>query len=54
MLRQLLTTYGGDLARALGAYNAGPANVPRAGALPDFPETRSYVGTILNRLAAIE
>jgi soluble lytic murein transglycosylase-like protein len=50
-LRQLLNSYGGDLARALGAYNAGPANVPRLGALPNFPETRNYVQSILSRVS---
>ena len=53
-LRQLLSKYGGDLVLALGAYNAGPANIPRTGELPDFPKTRAYVETILNRLAALE
>jgi soluble lytic murein transglycosylase-like protein len=49
-LRQLLDRYGGDLALALGAYNAGPRHVDRTGRLPLFPETVSYVSEILEKL----
>jgi soluble lytic murein transglycosylase-like protein len=51
-LKQLLIRYGGDLALALGAYNAGPGRVDEAGGLPQIPETMNYVNGILNRLAA--
>ena len=51
-LRQLLDRYGGDLVLALGAYNAGPRHVDRAGRLPLFPETVSYVSEILAKLRA--
>ena len=50
LLKELLTRYGGNLPLALGAYNAGPGAVDDAGGLPDFPETRDYVETILNAL----
>jgi soluble lytic murein transglycosylase-like protein len=46
-LKQLLTRYGGDVPKALGAYNAGPARVDAAGAVPAIPETVDYVRQIL-------
>lgn len=49
-LKQLLDRYQGDLAQALGAYNAGPAAVDQAGGVPDIPETRDYVDSILRKL----
>lgn len=49
-LRQMLDRYQGDLARALGAYNAGPARVDAFGGVPPFQETRKYVDDILSRL----
>ena len=51
-LRQLLDRYGGNLALALGAYNAGPRHVNRLGRLPLFPETVNYVSDILGKLGA--
>jgi len=50
-LKQLLDKYRGDLPQTLGAYNAGPAAVDRAGGVPDIPETRDYVKSIMQRLA---
>ncbi|HTM47589.1 MAG TPA: lytic transglycosylase domain-containing protein [Bryobacteraceae bacterium] len=50
LLKQLLTQYGGDLAKALGAYNAGPGQVEKWGGLPQIPETRKYVVDILGGL----
>jgi len=49
-LRQLLDRYHGDLFRALGAYNAGPAAVDAAGGIPDIPETLDYVSSIFHKL----
>jgi soluble lytic murein transglycosylase-like protein len=43
-LAYLLALYGGDLPRALAAYNAGEAAVARYGGVPPFDETRVYVG----------
>jgi soluble lytic murein transglycosylase-like protein len=46
-LRQLLDKYGGDVTKALGAYNAGPARVDAAGSVPAIPETMDYIRQIL-------
>jgi hypothetical protein len=42
-----LQQYGGDEAKALAAYNAGPGNVAKYGGVPPFAETQTYVSTIL-------
>jgi len=39
-LKQLIDKYKGDLKLALGAYNAGPAAIDAAGAIPDIQEPR--------------
>jgi len=49
-LRQLLDKFGGDLVKTLGAYNAGPAAVDAAGAIPAIPETQDYVDSIMKKL----
>jgi soluble lytic murein transglycosylase-like protein len=49
-LKQLLDKYGGDLAQALGAYNAGPGTVDQAGGIPKIRETQDYVDSILKKL----
>jgi soluble lytic murein transglycosylase-like protein len=50
LLKKLVTRYGGDLALALGAYNAGPSRVDSAGGIPKIPETVDYVTSILEKL----
>jgi soluble lytic murein transglycosylase-like protein len=51
-LKELIGRYSGNLAVALGAYNAGPAKVDAAGGVvPPIPETTDYVSQILSRLA---
>jgi len=52
LLKALLDKYGGDTRLALGAYNAGSQRVDQDGGIPDIPETRDYVTSILSRLAA--
>jgi soluble lytic murein transglycosylase-like protein len=42
-LRQQLDAFGGDVARALAAYNAGPGAVQRYGGVPPYAETQNYV-----------
>jgi len=52
-LRQLLDQFDGDVEKALAAYNAGPARVRSAGGIPAIAETRSYVASIVRRIASI-
>lgn len=49
-LKQLLTRYGGDLAKALAAYNAGPAKVDASGGIPRIAETVNYVQEVMGNL----
>ena len=48
-LRTLLGRYRGDLAKALAAYNAGPAKVDRYGGIPPYAETQNYVRRVIER-----
>jgi soluble lytic murein transglycosylase-like protein len=50
-LREQLDRFGGDLEKALAAYNAGPGRVERAGGIPNIRETQLYVASIMGRLA---
>ena len=50
-LRYLLDQFGGDVEKALAAYNAGPARVQRAGGVPAIAETRAYVASIVGRIS---
>lgn len=49
-LSQLLKQFNGNVALALAAYNAGPAAVNNYGGIPPYPETQTYVDSILNQL----
>jgi soluble lytic murein transglycosylase-like protein len=49
-LKSLMDLFKGDLRQALGAYNAGPAAATQAGGVPDIPETRNYVDSIMKKL----
>jgi len=42
-----LKQYGGDWAKVLAAYNAGPGAVEQYGGVPPYKETQSYVSSIL-------
>jgi len=42
-LKQQLDTFGGDVTKALAAYNAGPGAVQRFGGVPPYAETQNYV-----------
>jgi len=47
-LAKQLKTFGGDVKKALAAYNAGPGNVKKYGGVPPFAETQKYVSNILS------
>jgi soluble lytic murein transglycosylase-like protein len=51
-LREQLDRFGGDVEKALAAYNAGPGRVIKANGIPAITETRNYVSAIMGRLAA--
>ena len=42
-LKQQLDAFGGDVTKALAAYNAGPGAVQKHGGVPPFAETQNYV-----------
>ena len=42
-LSQQLKAFGGDVTKALAAYNAGPGAVQRYGGVPPYAETQNYV-----------
>ena len=48
-LSWLLSRYGGDLRRALAAYNAGPGAVDRHQGVPPYRETLQYVRRVLEK-----
>ena len=51
-LRAQLDRFGGDLEKALAAYNAGPGRVIDAGGIPRIRETQLYVASVMGRLSS--
>lgn len=52
-LKEQLDTFGGDLNKALAAYNAGPAAVKLYGGVPPYRETQNYVRAIQSHYGQI-
>ncbi|QJW49271.1 lytic transglycosylase domain-containing protein [bacterium BFN5] len=48
-LKELLTTFNGDVAKAVAAYNAGPQAVINYNGVPPYNETQAYVGKVLQQ-----
>ena len=46
-LRQQLDAFGGDVRKALAAYNAGPGAVAKYGGVPPYAETQAYVQKVM-------
>ena len=47
-LRGLLDSFGGDVKKAIAAYNAGPNAVRKYGGVPPYAETQNYVNKVLD------
>ena len=47
-LKQMLDTFGGDMKKAMAAYNAGPQAVKDYGGVPPYAETQNYVNKVLD------
>ena len=45
-LKQQLDRFGGDVAKALAAYNAGPGAVQKYNGVPPYAETQNYVRNV--------
>ncbi len=47
-LKQMLDTFGGNVRKAVAAYNAGPGAVQKYGGIPPYGETQHYVGRVMD------
>lgn len=47
-IREMLDTFGGDVQKAVAAYNAGPQAVKDYGGIPPYRETQDYVNKVLD------
>lgn len=52
-LDALFKKFGGDIKKALAAYNAGPTTVEKYGGIPPYEETQKYINAILDNLEAL-
>ena len=46
-LAKMLNQFGGDIQKALAAYNAGPEAVKKYSGIPPYSETKNYVANIM-------
>lgn len=51
-IAQQLKAFGGDVKKALAAYNAGAGNVRKYGGIPPFKETQNYVKKVMANFAS--
>lgn len=47
-LKQLITSFDGDLTKAVAAYNAGPQAVIKYNGIPPYTETKDYVAKVMS------
>ena len=47
-LKQMMTTFHGDVSKAVAAYNAGPQAVKNYNGVPPYAETQNYVSKVLD------
>lgn len=47
-LKQLLTTFNGDVTKTVAAYNAGPQAVKNYNGVPPYDETQNYVKKVFD------
>ena len=47
-LKQMLDAFGGDMKKAIAAYNAGPQAVKDYDGVPPYAETQNYVNKVLD------
>lgn len=47
-LKEMLDAFGGDVRKAVAAYNAGPEAVRGYGGVPPYGETQRYVSSVLD------
>ncbi len=53
-LSKLMDQFGGDKAKAVASYNAGPGAVLKHGGIPPFKETQAYVEKVMNYMRFFE
>jgi soluble lytic murein transglycosylase-like protein len=46
-LKQLISTFDGDVTKAVAAYNAGPQAVKNYNGIPPYSETKAYVAKVM-------